>query len=45
MRGGSVVVLARPYAITLARVSAWMKTFEEKALAPAPITAVARGGS
>jgi hypothetical protein len=44
-RGGSVVVLARPYPATLARVSTWMKTFDAKALAPAPITAVAKGGS
>lgn len=43
-RGGSVVVLARPYPATLARLSAWMKTLESKSLVAAPISAVAKGG-
>ena len=44
-RGGSVVVVARPYPVTLARVAAWMKTFDRKALVAAPVSAVVRGGS
>ena len=44
-RGGAVVVLAQPYPVTLARIAAWMKAFDRKALVAAPITAVARGGS
>lgn len=44
-RGGAVVVLARPYPATLARVAAWMKTLDRKALVAAPVSAVARGGS
>jgi hypothetical protein len=44
-RGGSVVVLARPYPLTLARLSAWMKTLDRKSLVAAPISAVAKGGS
>jgi hypothetical protein len=44
-RGGSVVVLARPYSATLQRLAAWMKTFERKGLVAAPVSAVAKGGS
>ena len=44
-RGGSVVVLARPYPATLTRLSAWMKTLDGKSLVAAPISAVAKGGS
>lgn len=44
-RGGAVVVLAQAYPLTLARVAAWMKTFDRKALSAAPISAVAKGGS
>jgi polysaccharide deacetylase 2 family uncharacterized protein YibQ len=44
-RAGSAVVLARPYAVTLERLSAWMKTLDKKALVPAPVSAVAKGGS
>jgi polysaccharide deacetylase 2 family uncharacterized protein YibQ len=44
-RTGSVVVLARPYPVTLARISAWMKTLDQKAFVPAPVSAVAKGGS
>jgi hypothetical protein len=44
-RTGSVVVLARPYPVTLARISAWMKTLDQKAYVPAPVSAVAKGGS
>ena len=44
-RAGSVVVLARPYSVTLARLAAWMKTLERKGLAPAPVSAVVKGGS
>jgi len=44
-RDGSVVVLARPYPTTLARVSAWLKTFDRSALVAAPVSAVAKGGS
>jgi hypothetical protein len=40
-----VVVLARSYPMTLARLSAWMKTVERKSLVAAPISAVAKGGS
>ena len=44
-RTGSAVVLARPYPATLARVSAWMKTLDDKSLVPAPVSAVAKEGS
>ncbi len=44
-RTGSAVVLARPYPVTLAHLSAWLKTLERKGIAVAPISAVAKGGS
>ena len=44
-RTGRVVVLARPYPVTLARLSAWMKSLDRKGLAPAPVSAVVKGGS
>ncbi|MCW5771129.1 MAG: divergent polysaccharide deacetylase family protein [Rhodospirillaceae bacterium] len=44
-RGGSAVAVAQPYPLTLARIDAWMKAFDRKRLAAAPITAVARDGS
>lgn len=44
-RAGGVVVLARPYAVTLGRVAAWIKTLPEKGFAPAPVSAVVKGGS
>ena len=43
-RAGSVVVLARPYAVTLARLSSWVKALPEKGIAPAPVSAVVKGG-
>lgn len=42
-RGSPAVVLASP--AQAARIAAWMKTFERKGLAAAPISAVVRGGS
>ncbi len=42
--GGSVVALARPYPLTLARIAAWMKTFDGKSLVAAPVSAVVKGG-
>jgi uncharacterized protein len=44
-RGGSVVVVARPYPATLDRLSAWMKSLNAKGLVAAPISAVAKAGS
>lgn len=44
-RGGSVVVVTGPYPAALARVTAWMKTFERKGLVTAPVSAVAKEGS
>lgn len=44
-RTGSAVVLARPYPVTLAHLSAWLKTLERKGIAVAPVSAVAKGGS
>lgn len=43
-RAGNVVVLARPYAVTLGRLSAWIKTLPEKGFATAPVSAVVKGG-
>ena len=45
LRTGSAVVLARPYAATLARLAAWLKTLERKGIAVAPVSAAAKGGS
>jgi len=42
-RGTPAIVLAS--AAQAARVAAWMKTFDRKGIAAAPITAVVRGGS
>lgn len=44
-RNGAAVAIAEPYPLTLARIAAWMKGFDRKRLAAAPISAVARGGS
>jgi polysaccharide deacetylase 2 family uncharacterized protein YibQ len=44
-RDGRAVVLAQPYASSLARLGAWLEELEGKGLKPAPITAVAREGS
>lgn len=44
-RTGSAVVLARPYAVTLGRLSAWIKALPDKGFAPAPVSAVVKGGS
>jgi hypothetical protein len=44
-RGGSVVVLARPYPATLQRLAAWMKTLAAKGLVAAPVSAVAKTSS
>ena len=44
-RTGSAVVLARPYAVTLTRLAAWLKSLERKGIAVAPVSAVAKGGS
>ncbi len=42
-RGAPAIVLATP--AQAARVAAWMKTFDRKGIAAAPISAVVRGGS
>lgn len=44
-RGGSVVALAGPYPVTLARLSAWYRALDRRSLAPAPVSAVVRGDS
>jgi polysaccharide deacetylase 2 family uncharacterized protein YibQ len=43
-RAGSVVVLARPYPVTLARLSAWIKALDRKGFATVPVSAVVKGG-
>jgi hypothetical protein len=44
-RAGSAVVLARPYPVAIARLSAWLKTLERKGIAVVPVSAVAKGAS
>jgi polysaccharide deacetylase 2 family uncharacterized protein YibQ len=44
-RTGSVVVLARPYPVSLTRLSAWLKALERKGIAVVPVSAVAKGDS
>lgn len=40
-RTGTVVLVARPYPVTISAVREWIATFEEKSITLAPLTAVA----
>ena len=40
-RTGTVVLVARPYPVTISAVRDWINTFDEKSITLAPLTAVA----